>query len=64
MNIPYLNHKNYPKVPGVYFAGNMNTTNNRIEVEKVVYNGEGVIVDNIDGYIPEDWSFWSDLVTE
>lgn len=63
--IPYLKSDNFPIENGVYFAGNLNKRNQRLEINKVNVIGLDVTTeDGTDGFIFSDWDFWSDKVED
>ncbi len=63
--IPYLKSDNRPTEDGVYFAGNLNTRNQRLEINKVSVIGLDVTTeDDMNGFIFSDFDFWSDKLDE
>ena len=63
--IPYLKSDNFPIENGVYFAGNLNKRNQRLEINKVSVDRLDVsIEDGTCGFVFSDWDFWSDKVEE
>jgi len=62
INVPHMKAKNYPTQDGVYWAGNFNEFHKRLEIDRVILVDGDVITDIGGGFIPSDWTFWSDKI--